>query len=256
MKLALPIALAAALAAGAWLPAVHAQDSAPKEPSLLDNALDGNSAEPAKHDPAKPGGQPAKPPAPLPPAIDPNAAKTVDDDDLTKKLTGETPETSGPEQMLDEVVQRMTDSAKRLKEKDPGAVTQETQRRIVMNLDALIDLVKQQQQQQQQQQSQSRPGQQRQQNQQNNGNQSGAQHSPGGTNAAQQSQLPGASDASVSANTTDINEKSREWGNLPERDRDLVVNGQKEDPLPAYREAVQRYYKALADVNKGGQNNR
>ena len=59
----------------------------------------------------------------------------MDDSDLTKKLTGETPAADGPAQKLDEVVQRMDESALRLKDQDPGAVTQETQRRIVTNLD-------------------------------------------------------------------------------------------------------------------------
>lgn len=248
-------ALAAVLIASATAGIACAAEPA-KEPSLLDNAL---------NDAAKDKDAAAKPDTAAPPdkpantgqreVIDPTAAKAVDDADLTKKLTGETPATEGPAQKLDEVVQRMDESAQRLKGQDPGAITQETQRRIVANLDTLIELVKQQQQSQSQQQQQQR-NQQAQQRQQNQpGNQPGSQNS-GGNTAARQSQLPGGGTDTSASNGQDIRELGKEWGNLPDRDRDLIINGVKEDPLPAYRQAVQQYYKALADINKGTKDNK
>jgi hypothetical protein len=257
MKMKNRILLLAAFAAALSFPALTRADDT--KPSLLDNALNDSKPADAKPDAkdAKPDSKDAKPaaqetakPDDKTPAINPDAAKAVDDQDLTAKLTGQQPDAQGPEKMLDEVVQRMDDSAQRLKGSDPGAVTQETQRRIVMNLDSLIELVQQQQQQQQQSSSQSKgQGQQRQQNQQGNPGQ--GPHQDGGNSAAQQSSIPGGGVQDAQSNGQDITERGKEWGNLPERDRDLIVNGAKEEPLPAYRDAVQRYYKALADINKG-----
>ena len=68
--------------------------------------------------------------------------------------------------------------------------------------------------------------------------------------------MPGGGIDAAQSNGQDIREKGQEWGNLPERDRDLVANGSKEAPLPAYLTAVQRYYKALADLNRASRDNR
>lgn len=249
--------VAGLLTLAAALP-LHADN---KEPSVLDNALnDGTS--PAAADttkPVKPETTPKPAPAaakpPVPEVIDPNAARTVDSEDLVKKLTGETPTEAGPEQMLDEVVQRMTDSATRLNQGDPGPVTVETQRRIIVNLDALIELAKKKQSGGGSASgSGKKPGQSRQQN---PGSGSGkGPHNPGGSSPAQESQLPGGGIDAAQSNGQDIAEKGHEWGNLPDRDRDLVANGSKETPLPAYLTAVQRYYRALADLNRASRDNR
>jgi hypothetical protein len=41
-----------------------------------------------------------------------------------------------------------------------------------------------------------------------------------------------------------------EWGNLPAKDRDLVSNGANEQYLPSYKEMIDRYYQALAEIGK------
>lgn len=235
------------LAGSAW-----AQSTPPSPPpSVLDNALDDKT--PATTTPAT---QPAGTAPDKSEVIDPNAARAVDSEDLVRKLTGENGDNSGaagPDSMLTEVVERMADSAKRLQEQDPGAITQETQRRIILNLDSLIALAQKQQQGGGGGGSKPRPGDKRQQN---PGNNSGkGPHNPGGSNPATESQLPGGSSDPAQSNGQDIHEKSQEWGHLPERDRDLIINGVKEEPLPAYRQAVQQYYKALADLNKATRDN-
>jgi hypothetical protein len=224
---------------------------------VLDNALDQPAtppAEPAKPTAAKPAEAPAPPAAAVEP-INPDAARSVDNTDLVKKLTGETPAAAGPDQMLDEVVTRMGDVAKRLQDQDPGPITQETQRRIVVNLDTLIEMAKKQQQQG----GSSKPGPKKpgDKKEQNPGSDSGkGPHKPGGESPAQESTLPGGGSDPAQSNGQDIHEKSTEWGNLPEKDRDLIINGVKEEPLAGYREQVQRYYKALADLNRAARDGR
>jgi hypothetical protein len=175
--------------------------------------------------------------------ISPEAAKTVDDEDLVKKLTGE----AKPGDKFKEVIGRMEESATRLKEKDTGSVTQETQRRIVMDLDVLIEMAKKMQQQSS---SSQQPGQQKgQQKQQSEGNQQGP-HAEGGSKAAEQSTLPGGGASAASSNGSDIREKSTEWGGLPARDRDLVSHGANEQYLPAYQDQIRKYYESLAEIGK------
>ena len=39
--------------------------------------------------------------------------------------------------------------------------------------------------------------------------------------------------------------KRAEWGGLRERDRDEVVQGKSEEPLPRWRAIIEKYYTAL-----------
>lgn len=43
-----------------------------------------------------------------------------------------------------------------------------------------------------------------------------------------------------------LHERQRQWGNLPRRDREEVLQGQNDDVLEKYRELVNKYYEALA----------
>ena len=81
--------------------------------------------------------------------VSPDAVKKVDDADLVKDLTGENKgqASADPAVKFKEAIERMGTSEERLKGKDTGEVTQETQRRIVMDLDVLIEIAKKQQQQ-------------------------------------------------------------------------------------------------------------
>jgi len=209
-----------------------------KPANPLDRALD-DIADTIKPAPAKTADKPAD-------VLNPDAANALDTDDLVNKLTGKGPKSEGPDAMMKEIVGRMNTSAQRLHERDTGALTQETQKRIVLNLDQLIELVRQQQQKSSSQ-SQGKPqdAQKRQQTKPQNG-----PPKQGGNTAAQNSVLPNGGAAAPEANGTDINQRSREWGNLPERERDLIVHGAKEESLPSYKELIQRYYQSLAEINK------
>lgn len=235
--------LAAAVAMSAFgLSSVWAED-------LLDQGLSGEASKPAVAEP-KPAAKPVKPPVKQD-VINPEAVKNVDNQDLENDLI-QTEKKAGDK--FKEIVERMGQSKERLtKEQDAGAETQEIQRRIVMDLDVLIELAKKMQQQQSQSQSQSQGQQQGQKREQSQGQQQGqgqGPHNPQGQNAAQQSQAPGGGQSAAQSNGQDIKERTREWGTLPERDRDLVSNGAQEQFLPAYREAIDKYYQALAELGK------
>jgi len=216
---------------------------------LLDQQLGPPAAAPAtapKPDASQP---PAAKPDSLKPNTDivsPDAAKKVDDDELLNQLLkpGTPPDPDAIKQRLKDMVTRMADTTKLLSDKkDPGEVTQETQRRIVGDLDVMIELARQQQQQQSGSSSSQQPGQQRQ-----PGQQSG-QKSEGGTQAATSDPLPRGGYADPV--TGDIhNRDPANWGGLPPRDRDQVSHGANEEYLSAYKDLIDRYYQALAEMGK------
>ncbi len=87
---------------------------------------------------------------------DPSAAKTLDDADLVKKLTNSGPDAKSggqdPAAVLQQMLDRMGQSQARLADKDVSILTQETQRRIITDLDVAIEYARKKQQQ-----SQSKP---------------------------------------------------------------------------------------------------
>lgn len=202
----------------------------------------------AAGDPAKPDAPKtdAKPDAPPPGGeiTNPDAVKKVDDDELMNQLLqpNAKPDPDAVKQRLKDMVVRMADTTARLTEKkDPGEVTQETQRRIVGDLDVLIELARQQQQQSSGS-SQPQPGQQRQPGQ-------PGPKGEGGSTAATSDPLPRGS--YTDAATGDMhNRDPANWGGLPPRDRDQVSHGANEEYLTTYKDLIDRYYQALAEMGK------
>ena len=242
---------------------------APAE-DILDQALGGggdSGAKPAKADgpkadPAPPAAAPdqtkkadeaPKPTHPsLPELVSPDAAKTVDDQDLLNKLTGKSNDSGGqgggPVQKLHEVMDRMGQAQTRLEQqKDPGLVTQETQRRIVTDLNVVIEYLKKQQQQgggQGQGQGQ-QPAQQRTMSQ---GQQQG--QGMGGSRSATDSNLRPGEASTPGNNGQDIHQVDKMWGGLPPGDRQAVAHGASEHFLPEYQDMIKKYYEALAEIGK------
>ena len=52
--------------------------------------------------------------------------------------------------------------------------------------------------------------------------------------------------------TTPLDAVVRQWGNLPPRKRERVLQGAKEPVLPDYRDLVEQYYKAVAEEAREG----
>jgi hypothetical protein len=194
---------------------------------------------------------PARPVAPD--MISPSASKAVDDMDLVNKLTGADANKQGGGGDADEMKQmldRMGQSQTRLVDQDPGAITQETQKRIVNDLDVMIEIARKQQQGGKGQQKQNGKPQDGQKRQQSSGQQQGP-HDEGGNQAATDSKARSGSAATPQSNGEDMHQKTpQEWGNLPPRDRDLISNGANEQYLPSYKEMIDRYYQSLAEIGK------
>jgi len=230
--------------------------------NVLDEGL-GNDT--PKKQPAPPDPAPAaqKPPEPkptrpkMPDLVSPEAAKTVDDADLVKKLTNDAPD--DPADKMKEVMDRMGQVQTRLAEqKDPGLVTQETQRRIVTDLDVMIELMKKNQQKSSGKPKDPKPGDGPPQKSESQGQQSGGPPSQamGGDQAAQDSNMRPGSASTPGQNDTDIHQTGSQWGNLPPGDRELVAHGANEHYLPEYKDMINKYYQALAEIGKSAKSNR
>ena len=178
---------------------------------------------------------------PKPAGAEPAAAKKPGD----KKA-----DEDGGDRELALVGGRMGRSRQRLSmNDDPGAVTQEIQKRILDNLDDLIEQARKKQAQQQnsppkpgegqQQQAQAQPGQpqpgQPQPGPKGEGGQTPAQTASAGGNAAQKA-----------AEGTTGKQDGRMWGQVAPRERQAVMEGQGEKVLDKYKSLVDDYYKAMS----------
>jgi len=147
----------------------------------------------------------------------------------------------------------MGDATELLGEKfDAGLATQRVQEEILRKLEDLINSAQQQQQssqssssqQQQQQQQQQQPRRQQQNQQGNNEDQQN-----------QQSNQPLQSEATTVQNPPDqaatvsqlLDETRTEWGNLPERERELLMQALQQRTSALYRRLTSDYYKRLAE---------
>jgi hypothetical protein len=225
-------------AADAAKPADTADKSKP-EAGKPDAASATGEVLPKAADPAAPGGRQI---------TSPDAVRKVDDEELVKQLTkpGEDkPDANAIAARAKEMVSRMDTTAKHLSGRDPGEVTQETEQRIIQDLDVMIAILKQTQgggQPQDPSQQQQQPGQSRQQGQ-------GSGQSMGGTTAATDDNLRGGGAATPPGG--DMRDKNvANWGGLPPRDRDEISHGANEEYLSSYRELIDRYYQALAETAK------
>ena len=144
---------------------------------------------------------------------------------------------------------RMARSRQRLAlNTDPGKVTQEIQKRIVIDIDSLIQQAQNQQAQQKPGKPQPGKGQQPRPGQQGGQQQvaQGQQQQQGGKNAAQQSTLT-QGDARIVDTHQNLKEEMQEWGKLHPRDRDAIVEAGNEKVNPKYQKLVDDYYKTLSD---------
>ena len=164
-------------------------------------------------------------------------------DDLTKRLLkGKAADTEDP---MDRVAALMQDSETRLTlDFDPGPDTQRLQEQIVIRLDEVIAQAKKNMTRQGagtrmrargDARPEGRPAEQR-------------QDRPDQTK--DDTSAPGAgqgTDPQKNATGGPLAETRREWGNLPEREREEVVQGAGQNTLTKYRNLIERYYRALAE---------
>ncbi len=176
----------------------------------------------------------------------------VDDQELTKDLLGNNPSDDADANKIKLTGDRMARSRQRLAlNDDPGAVTQEIQKRIVIDIDDLIKAAQAQQarmesrpgQQRQRQRMQQAQRQQQQQQQQTAQNQ---QHREDGTQAATVSRLDQGSDPKADL-SQDLQQKLGEWGRITARDRQAVEQTAGEQEIGKYKNLIHDYYKSLAE---------
>lgn len=238
-------------ALGAMALPLIAQDAPPK-------ADPPKQSEPEKEQPAKPADAPTNTETEGGPEADP-----LDLDDLLRLPGSEDPvdradpEAGEPETELDrrltgrqaqqalvQAVQEMGEVADRLDQlRDAGVVTQRLQQEIITKLDVLIESAESQQSQSSssssssQQQGQQQPGQQQtQQNQQS--------QTPGQSSTPGESMPAGRQGEQLNQN---LDLSVAEWGNLPERLRQSLIQGQSDYFSDLYRRWTESYYRRLAE---------
>jgi len=181
-------------------------------------------------------------------------------EDLFKRLLGDDaqddPEdNSTDENPLDNAIKGMRTAEERIGNQDLGSETQDIQRKIVTDLQKLIDLAKQRQQQQSQRRQQ---GNRNQNNRQPNASQQqdpGDQQQQNQTSPSEQNRKkPEDSGAGARADETNSAERLRQrqmveevWGHLPPALRERMLNVFGEKYLPSYDELIRRYFKSLAE---------
>jgi hypothetical protein len=150
-----------------------------------------------------------------------------------------------PGEALAEAVRKMTISAELLETRlDPGLGTQRVQEEVLAHLTHLINEAarqrmssasQQQQQQQRQRQQQQDPGRREQQSSQPQDQSSGE---------SQEGDPPGSDQVDVNLN---MEETGAEWGTLPARIRDMLLQGRQERFSSLYEQLTRDYYRRLAE---------
>jgi hypothetical protein len=210
--------------------------------SLLDNMLKQNT-----------GGKEGLKPEPDPKDKLPEEAgkEAVENQEIEQELLGGDPKAQKETKQLNRVGDRMARSRQRLAlDNDPGKVTQEIQKRIVIDID---DMIKQAQQTMAQ--GDPKPGQKPGQPQPQPGQQPGQQQANGQPqqNNAQQSAQNSTVSQAGKANpdlSQKINETAREWGNISPRARDAVIEGATEQIPKKYEKLINDYYRGVSTGGK------
>ncbi|MFZ9913877.1 MAG: hypothetical protein ACO3IB_00870 [Phycisphaerales bacterium] len=263
-------------AAAALLPAAVASQSGTTPPTSTGDA--GKDTAPAGGSSTTGATAPVQPADPSRKSADdtapraPQASKSLDDllgvpteagdrsaEDAAEREQAERLQRSLDEASLQDLVTRALDGMKNASgrlsdQRDAGIGTQRIQEDVVLTLDRLLEEAQRQQQksksssssssrsqkqqksdpsEQSQQQSQQRQRSQRQQGQQSGDNQSGEAEPP--------PMEEGTADGG------ELSESRIEWGRLPERVRDLVLQGRRDKVSSLYERLTREYYRRLAE---------
>ncbi len=164
---------------------------------------------------------------------------------LKQNSAGAQPSQQQINQDLQDVLKGMSTSAQRLKAADAGAKTQEVQKRIIARLDQLIKIAEKSQGQsggQQKKKSQEQQSMSMQQS-------TGSNTSPMTPSAsATHSFIPGGGVMNP-GELKQFTSNKRQWGNLPPRERNMILNALRHQSLPQYKALVRQYYESLAKLN-------
>lgn len=150
------------------------------------------------------------------------------------------------EEQFKQAVILMGETATRIKDgKDTGLATQRLQEDIIRKLDMIITAAEQQQQQQKQQRSKQRQQQQQQKEPGSKNQQKQDQADQHGKDAAEDTiDPPGRQAADLRPGTA---ARGAQWGNLPDRVRQALSQGDADKYSSLYRKWTEAYYRKLAE---------
>jgi len=178
--------------------------------------------------------------------------EAIDNQELDQDLLGGAADADAQQKKVSQVGDRMARSRQRLAVNlDPGKLTQSIQKRIMDDMDILIEQARKQQAQTRNSDQQQQPGEAQAKQQPKAGeeqaqaNNQGQQQQADAKNAAEQSNAGGGLGQTQKAGA-EINESLREWGALSPRQRDAIIEGSGETVIEAYKKLVDDYYKSLA----------
>jgi hypothetical protein len=176
--------------------------------------------------------------------------ESIDNQELEHSLlTGDgQPDSDQVKNSVDLVGQRMGRSHQRLADDhDPGNVTQEIQKRILKNLDDLIEMARAEQAESQSSKSQSQQaGASDPDNSQQPNNQQAQSQKTANNGTTPATVAVKGHDVDTSGTpTTDITQTLKEWGALSPRRRAAVVEAASEKPIEKFKSFIDDYYRAL-----------
>ncbi len=156
----------------------------------------------------------------------------------------------GDDDVMATVMRLMEDSGRRLDiDFDAGAETQAVQQEIVARLDeAILSAAKQRRRgRRRKQQSGDRRSKMARKQDSAKADEKGEQ---GQSNAESEQAGQRGSASQVDAAQGALRETRRGWGHLPPRERDEVIQGSEDASLERYREWIERYYRALQEIDE------
>jgi len=179
-----------------------------------------------------------------------NIKEGVENQELEKELLTGDPTAEKVEKDTSLIGDRMARSRQRLAmNNDPGAVTQEIQKRIILDMDDLIRMARTQQARGRGQknpqlaQLQRQPGQRQDQQPANQGRQPNQPNQA--QNPAQVSQIKGQDNTNADL-SKEMTSAMDEWGKVTPRLRGPILEGQSEKPIEKYQRLINDYYRSLA----------
>lgn len=188
---------------------------------------------------------------PAGPAEAPRQEKTPDD--LATRLIRKTVDESAPDDPMGQVIQDMIEIAQRLQgEFDPGEQTQARQRQVSSKLDEAIKAAASRRR------TQTKPDPKQQQDKRT---MPSVKNKPTKATTDQKSSAQGKSKENsekAAADSTETKEAKkpdqaamrRGWGNLPQRDREEMLQGAEEESLERFRQWIDQYFKALQENDR------
>jgi hypothetical protein len=175
----------------------------------------------------------------------------IEDDELLKDLLAGDAGADADAKQAQRVGQRMARARQRLAmDLDPGKTTQLIQKKILDDMDVLIEQSRRQQAQARNSEGQNQPSEVQTKRQPKPGEQNAQADNQGaqqqGNNPAEQSANAGGGGGKDRDKPTDLKETLREWGALSPRQREAVIEGTSESVIESYKRLVDDYYKSLA----------